>query len=64
MIAAKYGYGDIVRLLASKEAGMRDYSGQTAMMLFTRKGATASLLSPFEAGFVDRDDRNQTWYAI
>ena len=53
MIAAQKGYDDIVRTLICKEAEMRDNEGRTAMMLSVRKGATTSLLSPFEAGLTD-----------
>ncbi len=53
-----------MKVLAGKEAGIQDSSGKTAMMQFAGNDEIVSLIYPFEAGFVDRDDRNQTWYAI
>ncbi len=53
MHAAEEGHLECVMVLASEEAGMRNNSGQTAMMQLTRKDEIASFLSPFEAGLAD-----------
>ena len=37
MIAAMYGYEDIVRILAEKEAGMKDQQGCTALYYSSTK---------------------------
>ena len=43
---------------------MLDDVGDTAMMKSDDDGKAASFLSPFEAGFADNYERNQTCYAI
>ncbi len=53
-----------MKVLAGKEAGIQDSSGKTVMMQFAGNDEIVSLVFPFEAGFVDRDDRNQTCHAI
>ena len=40
MIAAMYGYEDIVRILAEKEAGMKDGYGYTALHYTAKKSST------------------------
>ena len=40
MIAAMYGYKDIVRVLAEKEAGMKDGHGYTALHYTAENSST------------------------
>ena len=40
MIAAMYGYEDIVRILAEKEAGMKDRNGYTALHYTAENSST------------------------
>ena len=56
MIAAKYGYDDIVRILIEKEVGMQDKDRRTALMSAAGYGhlECVKILAPLEKGMKNK----------
>ena len=64
MIAAMYGYEDIVRILAEKEKGMKDSDGWTAVMYAASNShpECVQVLAPLEKGLRDSNGRTALSY--